>query len=106
MFEAQVTSDPVIQFPLFIGGANEAGFTHEPGAHELLISVEMYVNPIGLGGLLAYQEVEANHSGSVVPGAPCPVDKVIGLGNCCAFKLFEKIVQATIKMEVKVKTLK
>ncbi len=99
MFEAQVTSDPVIQFPLFIGGASEAGFTHEPGAHELLISVEMYVNPIGLGGLLAYQEVDANHNGSIVPGAPCPVDNEVGFGNCCALKLFEKSEHPKIKMD-------
>jgi hypothetical protein len=77
---------PVIQLPLLVGGGKLAGLTHDPGAQLLLISAGLYVKPRGPGGLVE-NHCETLHTGSSVPTAPCPVDKLAGFGNTCALTL-------------------
>jgi hypothetical protein len=84
---------------LFTGAGSVVGSTQDPGAQLLLISVEIYVKPIGFGGFVVYQG-EANQSGSMVFGAPWPVDKLAGFGKVCALIWHEKTINRTNKVAV------
>ena len=79
---AQGNPGLVIQLPLFTGGGKEAGSTQDPGAQLLSIYAGENVTPpfTGLGGT-AGTNGDTCQIGSLVPIAPCPVDKVAGFGN-------------------------